>query len=326
MLAGFDGRGITLREIHRFPNSFSLLGDRAYWDLLRLVDHLKQGIAKCGAPVRSMAVDSWGVDFGLLDRAGALVGMPRSYRDNAFNGENMAEAVEALGGAEWLFSQTYLANMDFNSLFQLYSMRKRGEGALDAAGTLLMIPNLIEYFLTGVKHSEYTIAATSQLYDMKHKRWAAALLEKLGLSPDLLTAVDPPGTVLGSLTPDLERETGRKLTVISVAGHDTASAVSAIPAGREFMYLSSGTWSLMGFCSDRLIEDREIVRRNISNEGSRRGGYRPTVNIVGLWILQECQRQWNAGDRSYTFEEAYERFLRLYDLEGGDPSPGLCPR
>jgi sugar (pentulose or hexulose) kinase len=345
ILAAFDGKRIELRECGRFSNSFSILGGRAYWDLLRLLDNIKQGIAGCDAPIRSVAVDTWGVDFGLLDRAGALIGMPRSYRDDAFNKENMAEAITALGGEDWLFRQTWLCNMAINPLFQLYSMKKRGEGVLESAGTFLMIPNLIEYFLTGIRHSEYSIAATSQLYDMKHKRWAEPLLEKLGVPSGLFTAVDGAGKILGRFAPDVERETGKQVKVISVAGHDTASAVSAIPAGGEFMYLSSGTWSLMGFCSERLIEDKEILRRNISNEGTGDGAYRPNVNIIGLWILQECRKQWSAAGRDYTWEELnrmaeaarplrslirpgdyekigdYPRMIREYCVKTGQPVP-----
>jgi sugar (pentulose or hexulose) kinase len=254
--------------------------------------------------LQSIGIDGWGVDFGLLDKAGALLGMPRSYRDNAFHEKNMKEAITFLGGEPWLYHQTYLANEAFNPLFQLYSMKKRNEGALESAGTLLMIPNLVEYFLTGVKHSEYTVVATSQLYDMKHKCWAGPLLEKLEIPLDLFTPVHLAGESLGCLTPQVAQETGRNVMVISVACHDTASAVSAISSDdSEFMYLSSGTWSLMGVCSEKLCEDEQAPGYGLSNEGSSDGGYRSNVNIVGLWILQECQKQWSSEGRVYTHEE-----------------------
>jgi sugar (pentulose or hexulose) kinase len=231
--------------------------------------------------------------------------MPRSYRDDAFNEENMAEAIEFLGGKSWLFHQTYLANLEINPVFQLYRMKKLGEGALESAGTLLMMPNLIEYFLTGVKHSEYTAVATSQLYNMKQKCWAKPLIDKLRLPDSLFTQVDLAGKNIGTLSPAVAGETGHTaLKVISVAGHDTASAIMAAPSvSQEFMYLSSGTWSLMGFCSDRLLEDEFIIPHKIANEGVWDGGYRSNINISGLWILQECQKQWNTEGKKFSFND-----------------------
>jgi sugar (pentulose or hexulose) kinase len=305
ILAGFDGNRIQLKEICRFPNSYSILQGRAYWDLLRLIDNIKQGLTILDSEPVSIGIDTWGVDFGLLDRTGGLLSMPRSYRDDAFNTENMAEAIRAIGGESWLFHQTYLVNWEINPLFKLYYMKKNGEEALEAADALLMMPNLIEYFLTGLKHSEYTTTATSQLYNMKQKSWAEPLLDKLGIPKHLFTPVDLAGKVLGTLSPAIERETGRRnLKVISVAGHDTASAVLAAPSrDGEFIFLSSGTWSLMGFCSERLLEDESILSRKISNEGNWDGTYRPTVNISGLWILQECHRQWSNLGKKYSFDE-----------------------
>jgi rhamnulokinase/L-fuculokinase len=156
ILAGFDGSRIELREIHRFPNSFSLLGDRAYWDILWLLDNIKKGLGAVDGNPASLGIDTWGVDFGLLDKTGGLLSMPRSYRDNAFSTGNMREAVAFFGEERWLFQQTYLTNWEINPLFKLYHMKKTGEEVLDAADTLLMMPNRIEYFLTAIRHSEYT--------------------------------------------------------------------------------------------------------------------------------------------------------------------------
>jgi sugar (pentulose or hexulose) kinase len=250
-----------------------------------------------------MGIDTWGVDFGFLDRSGDLLSLPRSYRDDAFNEENMAEAIAFLGGESLIFRETYLANLVYNPLFKLYRMRKEG-APLEAASTLLMLPNLFEYFLTGIRRSEYTAAATSQLYNMKRRVWSRPLLDKLGLPASLFTEVETAGTVIGPLSAGVERETGRKLQLVSVAGHDTASAVMAAPArGREFLFLSSGTWSLMGFCSSRLLEDEHTAAAKISNEGCWDGSCRPTVNISGLWILQECLKQWAAAGMNYSFDE-----------------------
>ncbi|MCL2163096.1 MAG: FGGY family carbohydrate kinase, partial [Oscillospiraceae bacterium] len=293
MLAAYDGQRMRLQEINRFPHTFSILGDQAYWDVLYLMDHIREGLRKCDAPLKSIGVDTWGVDFGLLDKNGQLLAMPRSYRDEAFSDTNMTEALEFLGGAAWLFEQTGIANINYNSVFKLYHMKKTNE-VLDTAETFLMMPNLIEYFLSGVKHNEYSVVSTSQLYDMEHRDWARPVLEKLGLPLNWFTPVDRAGAALGPLSPRVARETGKeKIQVISTAGHDTACAAAAVPAkGDEYTFLSSGTWSLLGIASRKMLKGEAVAQSGISNEGAWDGGYRPTVNISGLWILQECRRQW----------------------------------
>jgi sugar (pentulose or hexulose) kinase len=167
-----------------------------------------------------------------------------------------------------------------------------------------MLPNLIEYFLTGIKHSEYTSAATSQLYNMKCKTWAEPLLDKLGIPKNLFTPVDLAGRILGSLSPAVEQEIDcRNLNVVSVAGHDTASAALAVPTRcKEFTFISSGTWSLLCVCSVRLLEDESIIPKKITNEGNWDGSYRPTINISGLWILQQCHKQWNSTGKTYSYD------------------------
>jgi sugar (pentulose or hexulose) kinase len=305
ILAEYKGGRIGLREINRFSNSFSLMGGRAYWDVLRLIDNVKQGIRICDPAPESIGIDTWGVDFGLLDKTGGLLSNPRSYRDDAFGQENMAEAIACLGSESWLFQQTYLLNWEINPLFKLYYMKKHGQEALDAADTLLMMPNLIEYFLTGIKHSEYTTTATSQLFNMKQKCWSEPLLDKLGIPKKLFTPVGYAGETLGPLSSAVIRETGRRdLKVISVAGHDTASAALAAPVrNKEFIFISSGTWSLMCSCSERLLEDETIRYGKISNEGNWDGTYRPTENISGLWILQECHKQWGNAGEHYSYDD-----------------------
>ncbi|WP_010256400.1 rhamnulokinase [Treponema primitia] len=305
ILADYDGSRIHLREINRFSNSFNLMGGRAYWDVLRLIDNVKQGICVCDPVPESIGIDTWGVDFGLLDKTGGLISNPRSYRDDAFSIENMAEAMTRIGSESWLFYQTYLLNWEINPPFKLYYMKKYGQESLESVDTLLMMPNLIEYFLTGIKHSEYTTSATSQLFNLKKKCWAESLLDKLDIPKTWFTPVGYAGEILGPLSADVIRETGRRdLKVISVAGHDTASAALAAPArSKEFIFISSGTWSLMGFCSSKLLEDEKILSCRISNEGSWDGTYRPTVNISGLWILQECHRQWGNTGEQYSYDD-----------------------
>jgi sugar (pentulose or hexulose) kinase len=282
--------------------------------------------------VESLGVDTWGVYFGLLDKSGGLLSKPRSYRDAAFSEDNMNEAIEALGGGHWLFAETYLSNWEINPLFKLYYMKKHGEEALDSARTLLMMPNLIEYFLTGEKHGEYTTCATSQLYNMKKKMWAASLIDKIGIPESLFTPVDYAGKILGSVSPEISAETGCTPRVISVAGHDTSSAALAAPSrSREFTFISSGTWSLLCSCSSSLLEDENILAKKISNEANWEGTYRSTVNISGLWILQECRKQWVSGGSDYSYDELNdmaEREKPLQSLIRPDDfvKPGDYPR
>jgi sugar (pentulose or hexulose) kinase len=330
ILAAFDGSRIELREAVRFPNSSSLLGGRTYWDILWLIDNIKKGIHSCSP--ESLGVDTWGVDFGLLDKSGGLLSMPRSYRDAAFNEDNMNEAIEALGGGHWLFRETYLSNWEINPLFKLYYMKKHGEEALDSARALLMMPNLIEYFLTGEKHGEYTTCATSQLYNMKRKEWAVSLIKKAGIPESLFTPVDYAGKILGQVSPEIRSETGCGPKVISVAGHDTSSAALAAPSrSGEFTFISSGTWSLLCSCSSSLLEDETILAKKISNEANWDGTYRSTVNISGLWILQECRRQWANGGSNFSYDELNdmaEREKPLQSLIRPDDfvKPGDYPR
>jgi sugar (pentulose or hexulose) kinase len=304
ILAAFDGNRIELNEAARFPNSPSFLHGRAYWNFLWIMDNIKKGMASCNVKPESIGIDTWGVDFGLLDGSGGLLSMPRSYRDNAFDRKNMEEAAVVLGGERELFFETYLSNWEINPLFKLYYMKKNGEEMLESAKTFLMLPNLIEYFLTGRKHSEYTICATTQLYNMKQKKWAGSLMDKIGIPQELFTEVDYAGKILGPLSRETAEETGCKAQIISVAGHDTASAALAAPSSsRKFTFISSGTWSLLCSCSSSLLEDENVMKKGISNEANWDGSYRSTVSISGLWILQECRRQWAEAGLVYSYDE-----------------------
>lgn len=308
MLASFDGKRITLEEIHRFPHNFSILNGHAYWNILFLMDEMKWGIGKCTEPISGVGFDTWGVDCGLLDREGQLVGLPGSYRDAALDEENMRQALALLGGEDYAFSQTGIASLAYNTLYKLYYMAKRMPSMMEQAQTMLLMPNLIEYFFSGVKHGEYSIASTTQMYDMKDRTWARDLLERLEIPERILTPVDLAGRDLGGLRPEIAREVGQPdLHIISVSGHDTACAVEAVPAeGEEFTFLSSGTWSLMGISSKKMLEGENVVRDKISNEGTADGGYRPTVNIIGLWMNQELRRNFQAQGKDYTFVQMQE--------------------
>lgn len=317
MLASFDGKRIALEEVHRFPHNFSILNGHAYWNILFLMDEMKRGIGKCTEPVSGVGFDTWGVDCGLLDREGQLVGLPGSYRDAALDEENMAQALDRLGGEGYAFSQTGIASLAYNTLYKLYYMTREMPSMMERAQTMLLMPNLIEYFFSGVKHGEYSIASTTQMYDMKSRTWARELLEKLEIPERILPQVDLAGRDLGGLRPEIAREVGQPdLHIISAPGHDTACAVEAVPAQEEeFAFLSSGTWSLMGISSKKMLEGENVVRDKISNEGTADGGYRPTVNIIGLWMNQELRRNFQAQGKDYTFVQMQEMAAKAKPLQ-----------
>lgn len=330
MLARFDGKKITLEEIHRFPHNFSILNGHAYWNILGLMDEMKRGMSLCKEDLSGVGFDTWGVDCGLIDKEGNLLSLPGSYRDAALDDANMEEALEKIGGEKFAFEQTGIASLAYNTLYKLYYMQKSMPSILESADKMLMMPNLIEYLFSGVMHTEYSIASTTQLYNMYEKAWAKPLLDKLGLKENLFTQVDLAGKDLGTLRPDVAKEVGQeKLHIISAPGHDTACAVAAVPAKtEEFTFLSSGTWSLMGISSKKLLEGDAIIRDKISNEGTADGGYRPTVNIIGLWMNQELRRNFAAKGKEYSFvqmqdmaakEKPLQSFIRPDDfMQPGD--------
>ncbi|MCD7826181.1 MAG: rhamnulokinase [Clostridiaceae bacterium] len=313
MLARFDGKRIELEEVHRFPHNFSILNGHAYWNFLFLMDEMKKGMALCKAELSGVGFDTWGVDCGLIDREGNLIGMPGSYRDAFLDSANMQEALHELGGEEYAFAKTGIASLEYNTLYKLYYMKKHMPTWLDSADKVLLMPNLIEYFFSGVMHTEYSIASTTQLFDMRQKCWAKELMDKIGLPEALFTPVDLAGRDLGTLRTDVAEEVGQKqLHIISAPGHDTACAVAAVPsASEEFTFLSSGTWSLMGISSKTMLEGPQIIKDKISNEGTADGGYRPTVNIIGLWMNQELRRNFASQGRDYSFN----RMTELASLE-----------
>ena len=327
MLARFDGEKITLEEVHRFPHNFSMLNGHAYWNLLHLMDEMKNGLRKSGKDLSGVGFDTWGVDCGFLSREGDLLAMPGSYRDPGLDDANMREALIALhpngqtgestigaleaavlDGEKYAFGQTGIASLAYNTIYKLYYMKKHMPSILEQTDTILMMPNLIEYLFSGVKHTEYSIASTSQLYNMEQKCWAKPLLDKLQFDPGWFTEVDLAGRDLGTLRTDVAKETKQQdLHIISAPGHDTACAVAAVPAEEEqYTFLSSGTWSLMGISSKTMLTGDNIIRDKISNEGTSDGGYRPTVNIIGLWMQQEIRRNFAAEGREYTFPQLAE--------------------
>ena len=306
MLGVFDGSKIEISEIHRFSNDPVMLNGRFVWDVQRLFYEMKQALLKVsrlGIKIDAIGIDTWGVDYGLLDKNGQLLGIPVNYRDARTDGV-MEKAFEVVS-KEDIFKATGLAFNQFNTLYQLYAMKLEGDPTLEMADKLLFMPDLLVYFLTGKIGTEYTVASTSQMLDPYTKDWNRDLLDKLGIPTKMLTEIEPAGTVRGTLLPEIARECGvDEIPVIAVGGHDTASAVAAVPAEEDdFAYLSSGTWSLLGAEIDKPLTAVEVMQANYTNEGGVMGDIRLLKNIMGLWLIQECKREWDRREDAVGFAE-----------------------
>ncbi|WP_434750930.1 rhamnulokinase [Paenibacillus amylolyticus] len=302
-----DGRRLTLEEVHRFPNNPVQLRDEMYWDFLRLFHELKQGILKgtegITTQVQSIAVDTWGVDYGLIDGEGRLRRNPRHYRD-ARHAKSMNDVLAMVSEQE-LYSMSGVLPQQINTIFQLFGHLKDSTADADADTRLLFMPDLFHYYLSGEQACEYTIASTSGLLHSGESRWNESLITRLGLPASLFPRLVQPGTLLGHLTDDLVRElrTG-PMQVVSVGSHDTASALAAIPATEpDFAFISCGTWSLMGIERETPILSDLSRNLGFTNEGAVDGKVRTLKNRSGLWLLQECKRQWERENRFYSHEE-----------------------
>jgi rhamnulokinase len=301
-----DGR-LELQELHRFPNQPVRTPAGLYWDALRLFHEIEQGLAVAGRERKlhldGIGVDTWGVDFGLIGRDGSLVASPMHYRDARNDG--MIEKTFAVVPRAEIFAHTGIQFMQLNSLYQLYAMKLAASPGLDAAARLLFMPDLFNYWLTGVECNELTEASTSQFYNPVAKRWATELFERLSLPVSILGKIVLPGTLLGPLLPHVAAAAGLERTpVYATASHDTAAAVAAVPAeGDGWCYISSGTWSLMGVeLSEPVIDERSLAL-NFTNEIGVGGRIRFLRNIAGLWLLQECRRAWALEGAEYTYDE-----------------------
>ena len=309
MLGTFDGKKIDIQEIHRFSNDPVNLCGRFVWDVPRLVFEMKQALLKLsrtGVKVDAIGIDTWGVDYGLLDKNGHLLGLPVNYRDERTNG--MREKLRQVIPDAELFARTGLAYNQFNTLYQLYAMKQEGDPALEMAADLLFMPDLLAYFLTGKKGTEYTVASTSEMLNPFTRQWDTELMARLGLPTNFLGEVRLPGTVRGTLLPEIARECGvDEIPVIAVGGHDTASAVAAVPATeKDFAYISSGTWSLLGAELQKPLCEEGVMNANYTNEGGVDGSIRLLKNIMGLWIIQECKREWDRRSDAVDFAELVE--------------------
>jgi rhamnulokinase len=295
------------------------VADTLYWDVLRLWGDVQHGLAAAGrlaaGPVASVGVDTWGVDFGLLDRNDQLLGNPVHYRDRRTEG--MIEQACAQVGRSAIFEQTGLQFQPFNTLYQLLALKAQGSPQLAAAGRLLTMPDLLHFWLSGQVANEFTNATTTQCFDPRAGDWAWRLLEQLELPTRLFGPILPPGTALGPLQPALAAEVGLSGTqVIVPASHDTGSAVAGAPlAGEDAIYLSSGTWSLMGVEVPQPVINEQALAGNFTNEGGVGGTFRLLKNIMGLWLLQECRRAWASLGEAHDYAELVALAERAPALE-----------
>lgn len=308
----FDGEKIELREVHRFSNDPVKINGTFYWDVQRLFFEIKQGIlkAKEDGGFDSIGIDTWGVDFGLIRKDGTLVENPVHYRDARNDG--MVKRAEKYISREEMYNITGIQFMDFNTVFQLLSLKENRPYILEEADKLLFMPDLLSYMLSGVKSTEYSIATTSQAVDLKTHDWSDKILDSFGINKDLLTPIVPTGTVIGQLTDELCEELGvPKANIVSVASHDTQSAITATPCEYDdFAFISCGTWSLFGTEVKEPILNEAAKKLNVTNEG----GYAYSVaflkNICGLWLIQESRRQWMREGTTYSYAELEKAALQ----------------
>ena len=304
VMGAFDGEKIALSEIHRFDNPMIEQNGLYYWDALGLYRNLKESFLKLkqdGNEADCFGIDTWGVDFGLIDQNGALLGNPRCYRNGTEAG--MAN-VHAVVPQETLFSRTGIASMPFNTVYQLYARVQEHDPALESAKTLLFSPDLYGYFFTGEQRTEYTIAITSMLYNGEHRIWDSGTMRTLGIPEQVFTEVDFAGTLRGTMRGAVADELGiSRIPFAAVGTHDTASAVAAIPGEGNFAFCSSGTWSVFGVESDRPVKTSAVCEAKFSNEGTVQGTFRLSKNIMGLWLVQECKRDWQKQGKTFSYDE-----------------------
>jgi len=310
-----SGRGVVgtmsgvkfeMQEVYRFPNSILEIHGKYYWNIYQLYDALKECLKICAQQeikLDSIGIDTWGVDFGYIAKDGSILGLPRAYRDPYTEGA--PEEFFKYIPREEVYQLTGIQIMNFNSLFQLYSAKREQFTPLESAEEILFMPDLLSYLLTGNKVCEYTEASTSQILNPVTCQFEPRLLEAAGVSPSIVRPLVMPGTVIGTLTDALAYETGAgKVPVVAVAGHDTASAIVAVPAtDPNFAYLSSGTWSLLGIELESPVINEVSSKHNFTNEGGVEGTTRFLKNITGMWLLEQCRKEWERGGCVFTYSQ-----------------------
>jgi rhamnulokinase len=294
ILGQLETSHLHTKELYRFANGMLPFRGHLHWDIFRLLEEIKKGLAVCAEETRiaSFAIDTWGVDFGLLDQDGTILGMPFAYRDAHTQGA--MEEFFKLIPQERIYYLTGIQFLPFNSLFQIHAMKRDKSSVLREARDLLFMPDLFHYFLTGEKKTEFTFATTSQLYNPRKKGWEDELFDALGVSKSLMQEIVQPGSFIGKLDKNVAQQLGwRDVMVVAVASHDTGSAVACVPAqGQDWAFISSGTWSVMGIETENPIINDLALRLNFTNEGGVEGTFRFLKNITGLWLVQKCREAW----------------------------------
>ena len=333
IIGNIDEGKFHLEEITRFPNHLIEQGGHFYWDIYALYFEMIRGlkeVAQRGLQITSIGIDTWGVDFVMIGDDGAILRNPRAYRD-PITFDAMDDYLQHIISRKEVYDITGIQLMNFNSIFQLYAMKREGNSALKHAQKILFVPDALSWMLTGKEVCEYTIASTSQLLDPRTKQLDERLLSSLGLTRSMFGKMVYPGTPIGTLTDEVQKMTGLgPVPVIAVAGHDTGSAVAAVPAKDEkFAYLSSGTWSLMGIeTKDAIINDLSY-ERNFTNEGGIEGTTRFLKNICGMWLYEQCRKEWPEEVRKLSHPElqgsamqveAFRSLINPDDAQFANPS------
>lgn len=306
IVGSFDGKKLTLAENHRFANEPVNVSGRFTWDILRIFHEIKNSVRQTvldGDNVKSMGIDTWGVDYGLIDKHGRLISNPTHYRDTRTDG--ITEYAKQFVSIDELYSTTGIQTIDFNTVFQLAAELRDNPDVFAVADKMLFIPDLLDYFLTGKASTEYTVASTGAILDANKRNYAWDVIDKFGIPRYLFSEIVEPTYNVGKLLPQIIEEVGNTdLDVVKVASHDTASAVLAVPAKNDkFVYISSGTWSLMGTELKSPLINADTYRLNYTNEGGAEKTIRFLKNIMGLWVLQESRRQWKREGKDYSFGE-----------------------
>ena len=306
IVGSFDGQKLSIKENHRFSNDPVILCGRMHWDVLRIFHEIKQAIRETvldGDTIRSIGIDTWGVDYALLDESGKMLSNPYHYRDARTEG--IVSYVGRFFAPSELYAKTGIQTMNFNTVFQLAADLRDDPKMVENASRMLNIPDLLNYFLTGKMANEYTILSTGALLDAQKRDYAKDIIAKVGIPQRLFGDIVLPGTSLGKLLPEVQSEVGKTdAEVLTVASHDTASAVIAVPTQeKEFLFISSGTWSLMGTELDAPKINAQTEKYNFTNEGGVNNTIRFLKNIMGLWLIQESRRQWKREGKEYSFAE-----------------------
>lgn len=317
ILGTFDGTRIELEELHRFATGFDKVGEYRRWNVSRLLDEIGVGVraAESKGSIASLGIDTWGVDGGFLDGNGELCEWPFAYRD--FTEQNMNACQALFAGGHRLYEITGIQHLPFNTAYQLFALRQRAAPVLDKAERFLFMPDLLQFLLCGHAVAEETIASTSQLLDVRSRTWSTEILDAIDVRPSLFLPLTAPGTRSGRTV------AGTDIEVVTVAGHDTGSAVAAVPAepGTNWAFLSSGTWSVLGIESEQAIVNAQTAALQISNEWGVCNTVRVLKNIMGLWILQGARKSYADQGQTYTYPDLVEQaeqadpFMYLIDVD-----------